>query len=144
VFVNNRLSLQLISDKPMHSAVELLYFKIRPSFQLFLTYRRTDENSHSVMSLAEAMTDPEWAHSYAPNQSAFNKWTGYSQTIFDWFEVLSLCVVYNLYIHSTEASIENARRSSSVCSIRCQYARLEPGYRCIICRKVCVSSSPVV
>ncbi|KAF8058207.1 S-adenosyl-L-methionine-dependent methyltransferase [Lyophyllum atratum] len=68
VFANNRLSLQLLSTNPFYS--------------LALDY--ADENYKWTSELAETLADPVMGHSAAPEHAAFNKYTGYTCTFFNY------------------------------------------------------------
>ncbi|KAG6919697.1 hypothetical protein DXG01_002643 [Tephrocybe rancida] len=68
VFANNRLSLLLLSDNPFYS--------------LALDY--AGENFKWTSELAETLSDPMMGHSNAPEHSAFNKYTKYSCSFFDY------------------------------------------------------------
>lgn len=130
-FANNRLSMQLLSGTPMHSTVELMLVSSRLALDLSDDHR-TDECSHAVMSLAESMADPQWSRSYAPNQCAFNKWSGSSLPVFDWFEVRRRCAC----VYALSNVLEHAGRASPICSIWLKHARFQPGHRCAVSCKM--------
>ena len=51
----------------------------------------TDEGLKSTVFLSDVFADKEWGPSYAPNQTAFNKYSGFPDTLFKYFqEVRSL------------------------------------------------------
>ena len=54
---------------------------------MFLTiYLSTDEAQKSAVLLSEVLADKAWGHSYAANQTAFNKYSGYPEPLFIYFE----------------------------------------------------------
>ncbi|KAF9544584.1 S-adenosyl-L-methionine-dependent methyltransferase [Agrocybe pediades] len=70
VFANNRLSIQLLSSNPLSS----------------LGLHFTDECMKSNVLLSDVLADKEWGHSYATNQTAFNKYANYPDPVFVYFE----------------------------------------------------------
>ncbi|KAH9483231.1 3-O-methyltransferase 2 [Psilocybe cubensis] len=70
VFANNRLSVQLLSTNPLSS----------------LGLHFTDECQKSTVLLSDVLADKEWGHSYAPNHTAFNKYTGFPDPLFVYYE----------------------------------------------------------
>ncbi|KAF8194080.1 O-methyltransferase-domain-containing protein [Pholiota molesta] len=69
VFVNNRLSVQLLSENPMSN----------------LCRYNTQELQGAIPFLTEVLGDEDWGHSTAPNKTAFNRHTGYSGTMFNYY-----------------------------------------------------------
>jgi len=65
VFANNRLSVQLLSTNPISS----LILHCSEGSSWFIT---------------EALTDPKWGHSYAPEHTAWNKMTKFPGQAFSW------------------------------------------------------------
>ena len=49
-------------------------------------YLSTDESQKSAVLLSEVLADKAWGHSYAANQTAFNKYSGYPEPMFIYFE----------------------------------------------------------
>ncbi|GLB39351.1 putative S-adenosyl-L-methionine-dependent methyltransferase [Lyophyllum shimeji] len=70
VFANNRLSVQLLSSNPLSSIA--MHF--------------TDENNKAVTLLADVLADPDWGDSLAVEKTAWNKSSGYSGSLFRFFE----------------------------------------------------------
>ncbi|KAG7090647.1 hypothetical protein E1B28_009748 [Marasmius oreades] len=70
VFVNNRLSIQLLSTNGLSD----------------LAMHITDEVAKSATMLAETLTDPDMGPSYSPDKTPFNKSAGYTGTLFDYYE----------------------------------------------------------
>ncbi|KAF8815775.1 S-adenosyl-L-methionine-dependent methyltransferase [Phlegmacium glaucopus] len=70
VFANNRLSIQLLSSNPLSS----------------LGLHFTDECIKSAVLISEVFADKEWGPSYAPHQTAFNKYSDYPDPVFKYFE----------------------------------------------------------
>jgi len=70
VFANNRLSIQLLSSNPLSS----------------LGLHFADECLKSAVYLPDVLGDKEWGHSYAPNHTAFNKYIGSSESLFQYLE----------------------------------------------------------
>ena len=63
----------------------------------------TDEALKSSVFLSDVFGDKEWGPSCAPNQTAFNKYSGFSDTLFKYFQVRSLdcdsyCTVLKLFL----------------------------------------------
>jgi hypothetical protein len=70
---------------------------------MFLTtYLSTDETPKATALLSEVLADKEWGHSYSPTQTAFNKSTGYPETLFDYFEKVN--ALHNLFSSGTDRS----------------------------------------
>ena len=54
---------------------------------MFLTiYLSTGESQKAAVFLSEVLADKACGHSYAPNQTAFNKYSGYPEPMFIYFE----------------------------------------------------------
>ena len=49
-------------------------------------YLSTDESQKSAVLISDLLADKEWGHSYAANHSPFNKYSGYPEPIFTYFE----------------------------------------------------------
>jgi len=69
VFANNRLSVQLLSTKPIHSSI-------------------LHCSEGSSWFIPEVLTDPEWSRSYAPQQTAWNRMTKFSGQQFEWLDTV--------------------------------------------------------
>ncbi|PPR07611.1 hypothetical protein CVT24_004164 [Panaeolus cyanescens] len=70
VFANNRLSIQYLSSNPLSS----------------LNLHFTDEVAKSSAVLSDVLADKEWGHSYSPCHTPFNKYSGYAEPLFVYFE----------------------------------------------------------
>ncbi|KAF6754137.1 S-adenosyl-L-methionine-dependent methyltransferase [Ephemerocybe angulata] len=70
VFANNRLSVQLLSTNPISS----------------LGLHFTEEAFGSASFLTQTLADPEWGTSRDPRKTAFNKYTKYEGSLFEYFE----------------------------------------------------------
>ncbi|KAF9563367.1 S-adenosyl-L-methionine-dependent methyltransferase [Agrocybe pediades] len=70
VFANNRLSIQLVSGNPMSS----------------LGLHFSDEGVKVNVLLPDVLEDPDWGHSYSSSRTAFNKYTGYPGSMFDYYQ----------------------------------------------------------
>lgn len=91
VFVNNRLSVELLSSNPLSSLSLHLCVPSRSLAEIkAYGLSSTDENNKSAATLTETLSDPEWGHSYAPEHSPFNRWSKYPNSLFSWFEGVSL------------------------------------------------------
>ncbi|KAG7098238.1 hypothetical protein E1B28_000202 [Marasmius oreades] len=69
IFVNNRLSIQLLSTNALSD----------------LALHITDEVAKSATMLIETLTDPDMGPSYSPNKTPFNKYSGYPGSAFEYF-----------------------------------------------------------
>lgn len=45
----------------------------------------TQEVNGATAHFNEVLIDKDWGHSFAPNHTAFNKNTGYSRSLFEYF-----------------------------------------------------------
>ncbi|KAF9040755.1 S-adenosyl-L-methionine-dependent methyltransferase [Panaeolus papilionaceus] len=70
VFANNRLSILYLSSNPLSS----------------LNLHFTDEVAKSTILLSEVLADKEWGHSYSPCHTPFNRYSGYTDPLFVFFE----------------------------------------------------------
>ncbi|KAF9038013.1 S-adenosyl-L-methionine-dependent methyltransferase [Panaeolus papilionaceus] len=70
VFANNRLSIPFLSTNPLYNST------------LNFTYESTKSGSF----LCEVLGDKKWGHSFSPRETAFNKWSGYDGTLFEFYE----------------------------------------------------------
>ncbi|KAJ7512101.1 S-adenosyl-L-methionine-dependent methyltransferase [Mycena galericulata] len=66
VFANNRISIQLLSTNPISS----------------LGFHFTEENDQAATKLVETLGDPTWGPSYAPEHSAWNRFTKHPESLF--------------------------------------------------------------
>ena len=93
VFANNRLSIQLLSNNSLSSlglhlsvVIHFYYYLIAWAYLHWLYSTSTDECVKSAVLLSEVLADKEWGPSYAPHQTAFNKYSGYPDSLFKYFE----------------------------------------------------------
>ncbi|PPQ70231.1 hypothetical protein CVT24_013089 [Panaeolus cyanescens] len=70
VFANNRLSVLLNSQNPLYS----------------LGLHATDHVQKSANSLTDVLGDKEWGHSFSPKHTAFNRYSQFPGSLFEYFE----------------------------------------------------------
>ena len=63
--------------------VGLIYFE---KSMILTVHLSTGESPKAASLLSEVLADKAWGHSYSPTQTAFNKSTGYPETLFTYFE----------------------------------------------------------
>ncbi|EIN06884.1 S-adenosyl-L-methionine-dependent methyltransferase [Punctularia strigosozonata HHB-11173 SS5] len=73
VFANNRLSIVLGTDHGMY----------------YTLAHWIDEGASFSTKLAEVLNDPEWGPSYDYNKSCFNRYTGYGEPLFIYYDVVN-------------------------------------------------------
>ena len=66
------------------SLVGFIYFE--KSMFLMSYLLSTDEVQKSTVLLSEILADKAWSHSYSPTQTAFNKYSGYPDPLFIYYE----------------------------------------------------------
>ncbi|KAJ6631080.1 S-adenosyl-L-methionine-dependent methyltransferase [Mycena sp. CBHHK59/15] len=70
VFANNRISIQLLSANPISS----------------LGFHFIEENDQAGTKLVETLADPTWGPSYAPEHSAWNRFSGQPKSLFAYWD----------------------------------------------------------
>ena len=97
VFANNRLSIQLLSNNPLTDiglfwfvqSLKILKWK---TLMLISKFYSTDLCFKSATLLSEVLADSEWGFSYEPCHAAFNRYTGFPGTLFEYFQVCSVWI----------------------------------------------------
>ncbi|KAJ7152575.1 S-adenosyl-L-methionine-dependent methyltransferase, partial [Mycena crocata] len=70
VFANNRISIQLLATNPISS----------------LGFHFTEENDQAATKLVETLADPTWGPSYAPEHSAWNRFSKHPKSLFAYWD----------------------------------------------------------
>ena len=66
---------------------------------MFLTiYFSTEDSQKSAVLLSEVLADKAWGHSYVANQTAFNKYSGYPEPMFIYFEKVNTFYILSRHI----------------------------------------------
>ena len=64
----------------------IIIWSSRLAYIDFYVFTSTDECIKSAVLFSEVLGDKEWGPSYAPHQTAFNKYSGYPDSLFKYFE----------------------------------------------------------